>query len=129
MTKNLVVKEPVFIEEEGQPVAVILPIELYRTWQKELQAAGLAVGSGPTRPLSDFERQKAAFERLKPALMKQYPGQCVAIVGGEVVEVGDDKVEIVQKVRERFGGVPMYVQWVTEHPPVYHVPYRRAVGS
>jgi hypothetical protein len=127
MTKNLVVKEPVFIEDEGQPVAVILPIELYRTWQKELQTAGLHSELEPAPPLSGFEREKAAFERLKLALLKQYPDKCVAVVGGEVVEVGENKIEIIEKVRDRFGDVPMYVQWVTEQPRVYHVPYRRMV--
>jgi antitoxin (DNA-binding transcriptional repressor) of toxin-antitoxin stability system len=127
MTKNLVLKEPVFIEDEGQPVAVLVPIEQFRAWQEQLQEeAFIAETQSVARP-SGFQGEKAAFERMRPELMNQYPGKCVAVVGGKVVEVGEEKIEVIEKVRERFGRVPMYVQWLTDKPRVYHVPYRRVV--
>jgi hypothetical protein len=114
MTENLVIKSPVFIEDEGHPVAVIVPIELFRAWQQQLSS------SQPTESHSGFERERAAFERLKPELLKQHPGKCVAVVGGQVVEVGEDKLQVIERVRERFGRVSMYVQWVTAQHRVYH---------
>jgi hypothetical protein len=101
MTENLVIKSPVFIEDEGHPVAVIVPIELFRAWQQQLSS------SQPTESHSGFERERAAFERLKPELLKQHPGKCVAVVGGQVVEVGEDKLQVIERVRERFGRVSM----------------------
>ena len=125
MAEKLVVKEPIFIEEEGRPVAVLLPIEQFRAWQGRLQADVPFPEIESVKPLRGFEREKAAFERMKPDLMKQVPGKCVAVVGEQVVEIGEDKIEVIEKVHKRFGHVPMYVQWVTEQPRVYHFPYRR----
>jgi PHD/YefM family antitoxin component YafN of YafNO toxin-antitoxin module len=128
MTEKLVINAPVFVEDEGRPVAVLLPIELFRAWQRQLQIQDLPVPTPRSaEPSSGFEREKAAFERMKPELMKQHPGKCVAVVGGQVVEVGEDKIKVIEKVRERFGHVSMYVQWVTTQPRIYHFPHRRVV--
>lgn len=130
MAEKLVIKGPVFIEDEGRPVAVLVPIELFRAWQQQLQTQ--SPHSHPPQPaesLSGFEREKAAFERMKPELMKQYLGKCVAVVDGQVVEVGEDKIKVIEKVRERFGRVPMYVQWVTAQPRVYHFPHRQVIKT
>ncbi len=124
MTEKLVIKAPIFVEDEGQPVAVLMPIELFRAWQQQLQSQVLP-SPRPAKPLSGFEREKAAFERIKPELMKQYAGRCVAVVGGQVVEVGEDKIEVIERVRERLGRVPMYVQRVSAHPRIYHFPHRQ----
>ena len=59
--------------------------------------------------------------------MKQYLGKCVAVVGGQVVKVGEDKIKVIEKVRERFGHVSMYVQWVVAQSRIYHFPHRRVV--
>jgi hypothetical protein len=123
MTDNLVVKNPIFIEDEGRPVAVLVPIELFRAWQQQLQSTQLA------KPHSGFDREKAAFEQLKPDLLKQFPDKCVAIVGGQVVEVGEDKLQVIERVRERFGRVSMYVQWVTAQPRAYHFPHRQVIKA
>jgi PHD/YefM family antitoxin component YafN of YafNO toxin-antitoxin module len=123
MTENLVIKSPVFIEDEGHPVAVIVPIELFRTWQRQLSSPQ------PAESHSGFEREKAAFEQLKPELLKKYPNKCVAIVDGQVVEVGEDKLQVIERVRERFGRVSMYVQWVTARQRVYHFPHRQVVKA
>jgi hypothetical protein len=125
MAKGRIIKEPAFIEEAGQRVAVILPIEeyeAYRVWrdaQSQLESSNASADD-----TAAFEREKAAFERLKPELLQRYPGKCVAIVNEQVVEVGDDKLEVLDRIHEKFGRVPVYVQWVTEHLPVVHLPYR-----
>ncbi len=127
MTEKLVINAPVFVEDEGRPVAVLLPIELFRTWQQQLQIQEPAPAPRSAEPQSGFEREKAAFEQMKPELMKQYPGKCVAVVGGQVVEVGEDKIKVIEKVRERFGHVSMYVQWVVDQSRIYHFPHRRVI--
>ena len=120
MAENLIIKEPVFIEDNGQPVAVILPIEDYEAFRQWKDSTASA-----SNDRTAFEREKAAFERLKPQLLQQYPGKCVAIVNEEVVEVGDDKLAVLDRVHEKFGRVAMYVQWVTDQPYIYHLPYRK----
>ena len=125
MAKGRILKEPAFIEEAGQRVAAILPIEEYEAYRAWREAA-LPPESpdGTSGDKAAFERQQAAFERLKPQLLQQYPGKCVAIVNEQVVEIGDDKLDVLERVHEKFGRVPVYVQWVTEQLRVAHLPYR-----
>ena len=126
MSKGRIIKEPAFIEEAGQRVAAILPIEEYEAYRAWRDATAQAESSdvSPTDDKAAFEREKAAFERLLSQLLQQYPGKCVAIVNEQVVEVGDDKLDVLDRVHEKFGRIPVYVQWVTEHLPVVHLPYR-----
>jgi len=130
MAKGRILKEPAFIEEAGQRVAAILPIEeyeAYRAWREAtLPPESLDV---PIGDKAVFEREKAAFERMLPQLLQQYPGKCVAIVNEQVVEIGEDKLDVVERVYRRFGQVTMYAQWVTDQPRVYHLPYRKVVRS
>ena len=86
-----------------------------------------AINAGIAADPDTFELTGAAFERLKPELMRQYPEKVVAIVGGEVAEVGDDKLELYSRVRARFGDVSMFIQHVTEKPRIYHIPSPRVV--
>ena len=80
MAEKLVIKGPVFIEDEGRPVAVLVPIELFRAWQQQLQTQ--APHSHPPQPaesLSGFEREKAAFERMKPVACSSSPRGTVCL--------------------------------------------------
>jgi len=120
---KLIIKEPVYIEADGQRIAVILPIEAYESLRAEARAA--QTQSTPEPGDASFEREKAAFERLRPELLKQYPEKYVAVVGGQVVEVGDDKVQVIEQVHQRLGRVAMYVQQVTDRPRIYHFPQRK----
>ena len=130
MSKGRIIKEPVYIEEAGQRVAVILPIEEYAAYRAWRDAGTQPEPPGePSDDKAAFEREKAAFERLLPQLLQQYPGKCVAIVNEQVVEVGDDKLDVVERVYQRLGQVTMYAQWVTEHPRVVHFPYRKIIRS
>ena len=124
MAENLIIKEPVFIEDNGQPVAVIVPIAEYQAFQKWKESTA---SSARADDRVIFEREKAAFERMKPQLLQQYPGKCVAVVNEQVIEVGDDKLAVLARVHEKFGRVPVYVQWVTEQPRVYHLPFRKII--
>jgi len=68
------------------------------------------------------------FERLKPELLRTHRGQWVAIYQGEVVEAGQDRSNVLDKVYDCFGYVPVYVQQVEEQPRVYKLPHRKVVG-
>ncbi len=59
----------------------------------------------------------AAFERLKPELLKTHHGQFAAVYQGQVVEVGDDEMELLNQMDKRFGNVPCYIELVAENSP------------
>ncbi len=103
---------PILLQREGQAVAVLLSVEDYnafRAWQAAQQ---------PPLPISaNFEAEIAAFEQLKPALLERYPGRAVAIYQGQVVEVGDDKMEVLAQVIDKLGDVSCYVEWVEADAP------------
>jgi len=75
-----------------------------------------------------IEREHAAFEQMLPDLLKKYPGKAVALHNGEVVAVGDDKMDLWAQVRQKLGPVPVYVQMVEYSPKVYKMPHRKVVG-
>jgi len=49
--------------------------------------------------------------------LEHYQGQVVAIYQGQVVEIGDDKMEVLGRVMEKFGNVPCYIEWVEPNVP------------
>lgn len=64
-----------------------------------------------------FQREVAAFERMRPALLEKYAGRYVAIYHGEVIASGDDKLALLDQVREQFGHVVCYIEKVTPDAP------------
>jgi hypothetical protein len=64
-----------------------------------------------------FEQEVAAFEQLKPALLKQYAGRYVAIYQGKVVASGDEKLTLLDQVREQFGPIVCYIEKVSPDSP------------
>lgn len=65
-----------------------------------------------------FEREIDAFERLKPTLLEKYVGQYVAIHQGEVVDSGENKLDVSRRVREQYGPASYYVELVTPDGPL-----------
>lgn len=64
-----------------------------------------------------FEQEVAAFEQLKPQLLQQYAGKVVAIYQGEVVAVGEDRLQVHDQVIEQYGNVPCYIEDVRKETP------------
>lgn len=111
------------LEQNGQPLAVLLPIgeyEAFRAWQQRQQA------HSPT-PAVGFAQERAAFERLLPQLIQTYPDRVVAIYGGQVVEIGDDVGEVLQRVHARYGYVACYMGRAQLPGRVYKMTHRRIV--
>ncbi len=77
-----------------------------------------------------FLAEVAAFERLKPTLLQTHYGQVVAIYQAQVAVVGSTREMVLRQMRERFGNVPCYVEWVAEDVPRrVRVPSVRRVKS
>jgi len=77
-----------------------------------------------------FEQEVAAFEQLKLTLLQQYAGQFVAIYQGKVVASGNEKLTLLDRVREEFGNVVCYIEQVTpDAPRTVRIPSVRVVRS
>jgi hypothetical protein len=116
--------EIIILERNGQPIAAVVPIaqfEAFQAWQQ-------AVRRDRRRPeLVAFDQERAVFERMLPELRHAYPGQVVAIYQGKIVEVGSDLAEVRERVYDRFGYVPCYVQVVEEPSRIYKFPHRKVI--
>jgi len=65
-------------------------------------------------PPSKFDQERAAFYRLLPNLLATHRGQYVAIHGEQVVDSGQDQIEVALRVQSRVGRVPIFVHFVSE---------------
>jgi len=116
---------PVRVLRGEQTIGVVVPpdeYELFRAWRETQQRRAQVQQAHEA-----FEREVAAFERMLPELLREYRGRVVAIHNGQVVEVGDSKVEVSERVHQRLGDVTVYVQRVSEHPRIYKFPYFKVV--
>ena len=117
-------REPVVLEQDGQPVAALIPIaeyEAFHAWQQAKEH------HHPQTRADAFEQERAAFERMKPELLRTHRGQVVAVYQGQVVRVGTDVAETLDAVYDEFGYVSCYVQRVEETARVYRLPHRKVV--
>jgi hypothetical protein len=63
----------------------------------------------------DLKKMNDWYTRLFEELVEKYPGKAVAIVNGEIVEVGETEVEVDRLARRRFPGeIPLVVTVPTE---------------
>ena len=116
-------QEPIIIERGGQPLAAIIPIEKYRefiAWQESRAERH--------RQLSAWQKEREAFYKLRDQLLKTHRGQFVAILNGQIVDSDVDNCELAQRVYNKFGYVPVYIQIVEEKPRVYDIPSPEVTG-
>lgn len=64
-----------------------------------------------------FLQEAEAFKRLKPELLREHKGKFVAIHLGQVVAIGDDRMDVYGVVLEKFGQVSCYIERVDEQAP------------
>lgn len=71
---------------------------------------------------AQFLDEVAAFERLKKSLETEYWGKFVSIVGGKVVDADFDETQLVMRVYQKFGYVPMYMRQIGTELPIDEIP-------
>ena len=77
-----------------------------------------------------FEREVAAFDQLQPDLMEKYAGKYVAIYQGQVVASGNEKLALLDEVREQFGNIVCYIEKVApDTPRTVRMPSMRVARS
>ena len=109
---------------------IVLPEELYDAVRRKAAAqrktADALVIEWVSEQLDEWERgeiiqafeaEVAAFEQLRPALLELYADQYVAIYQGQVVASGDEKLALLDEVRQKFGNVVCYIEKVAVDSP------------
>jgi hypothetical protein len=77
-----------------------------------------------------WEREYRAFLRLRPTLLRTHRNKYVAVHEERLVDSGDDKIALGQRVYSKFSYVPIYVGRVSlepEAPSRIHSPRRRVL--
>jgi len=76
-----------------------------------------------------FEKEKAAFYRLKVKLLQdeKYVGKYVAIVNEEIVDIGDDRLQLIRKVYDKKGYIPMYVGKIALEETIHEDPSAESI--
>lgn len=109
---------------------IVLPEELYDAVRRKAAAqrktADALVIEWVSEQLDEWERgeiiqaftaEVAAFEQLRPALLGLYADQYVAIYQGQVVASGNEKLALLDEVRQKFGNVVCYIEKVAMDSP------------
>jgi hypothetical protein len=68
-------------------------------------------------PKNKWEREYRAFQRLLPELLQTHRGKYVAIHDEQVIDSGDDRLDLIFRVLDKVGGVSIHVDLVAEQPP------------
>jgi hypothetical protein len=80
-------------------------------------------------PKGKWEKERHAFLQLLPTLLQTHRGKYVAIHDGQVVDSDSKLIPMALRVYERHGYVPIYMDLVTEQPPVVRIPHYRIIRS
>ena len=116
--QGVMAQGPAILQRNGKPVGVLLSMPDYQALHPELKQTPPKVfpdeGREDVAVSAGFLREMRAFEKLKPKLLKQpeYSGRVVAIYQGQVVAVGDDDMDVLAMVWDKFGDVPCYIEKV-----------------
>jgi hypothetical protein len=68
-----------------------------------------------------FEQEERAYWGQREELLKQYKGRWVAIVGGEVVAVGDSSGAVIREAYQKTGSTAGYVARVGNERATYRI--------
>lgn len=78
-----------------------------------------------------LDTERRAFQEMRESLMTDYLGKYVAIHNGQIVGVGDDKLQVASRAYDDVGYVPIYVGHVTTEQsiPVVRMPSPRLLRN
>lgn len=79
----------------------------------------------PTNSKMAVLREKETYFKMEKELINNYRGKFVAVLNGEIVGVGEDKMELALGIYKERGYVPMYIGQVGAKERVIRVPSPR----
>ncbi len=105
----------------GNRKEVILSYKKFRQIEKFLFQFRANVSQDESQIVDDKEqsavdREEAAWRRLHPSLLEKYPGQYVAIHGGELVDHDTDQVELFLRVKSHYPDEFVWIASVRPEP-------------
>lgn len=119
LNKMQLADEPVYVERDGKPWAVLLPVAQFE--QLVALQKRIADAAWCQEQLAHLHAERAMFQRLLPELLKTQDGKFVAIQGEQVVDSDSDESALAQRTRER-GVRPVYIEPVTATPAIVELP-------
>ncbi len=117
--------EVTFLERNGHAIAAVVSMDEFVAFQQ-----WRAEETNRQRRQSEaaaIEREHAAFQKMLPELLQKYPGRVVAIHQGQIIAVGDQRMDVWQEARQQVNGAPVYVQTVESSPRIYNLPSRKVI--
>src|SRR6185312_5668325 len=72
----------------------------------------------PSSPTTKWQREYRAFQRLLPDLLNTHRGLYVAIHEEQVMDSGNNKLDLALRVLQKVGNVAIHVGLVTAEPEV-----------
>ncbi len=116
------VDEPVYIERNGKPWAVLVPVAQYEQLvasHSDLASAADSVWCHAQ--LAHLRVERETFQRLLPELLKSHAGKFVAIKGNQVMDSDPDEPALVKRTRDN-SLRPIYIERVTATPTIIELP-------
>lgn len=110
-------REPIVLERDGIAVGAVISIEEYQAYLAWKNRAKETEDFPP-----EWYVEKTAFERMLPELLKSYRGKWVAVFHGEVVDSDVKPGELMWRVEQKYGELPVYIDEVADPPHVYRIP-------
>ena len=127
LEKEPEVNEPVYIERDGKPWAVLVPItefeqllalqKLYRD-ALEQRAADILWCQDQ---LSHLKIERETFDRRLPELLKTHSGEFVAIRDEQIVEIDPNESVVAARTRAR-GLRPVLIEQIVPAPVIVEFP-------
>ena len=83
----------------------------------------------PSAPSNKWESEYAAFQKLLPQLLLSHRGLYVAIHNGNVVGLGEEKLETARRAYSEYGPVAILVRLIAEElPRIVEIASPQSVG-
>lgn len=123
------VDEPVYIEHDGKPWAVLVPVTQYE--QLVAQHSEILKRDDAAwchAQLAHLGAERETFQQLLPELLKTHADKFVAIKGNQVVDSDADESALAQRTREH-GVRPIFIERVTTTPTIIELPSQQKRGE
>ena len=75
----------------------------------------------------ESQRNWDIFRENLPDLLRDHAGQCVAIVEGQIVGFGSDRIALLKDMRARYGRIHILVTEVASQLRKRYMPHRKTV--